>query len=47
VIVTELGSVTVSQLDMGTIVIVGSRATRRFDQRLVTPRGYQDSTQTD
>ena len=47
--VTDLGSLAVDLVDMQTVVIVGARSTRRFDDasggpRVYTPRGYSRET---
>jgi precorrin-3B C17-methyltransferase len=40
VMLTDLDGIADTVLDMASVVLIGSTATRRFDSRIVTPRGY-------
>ncbi|MFV9510165.1 precorrin-3B C(17)-methyltransferase [Tepidibacillus sp. LV47] len=42
VIVTTLGEMLHHEMNMVTTIIVGNQATFQFDQKIVTPRGYQN-----
>ena len=44
--VTTLGALTVGQVDMLTLVLVGSSRTRRDGDRVYTPRGYASKRET-
>jgi precorrin-3B C17-methyltransferase len=41
VLVTDLGSIAASKLDMTSIVLIGNSSTYRLGAQLVTPRGYR------
>ena len=41
VALTDLSNLASASVDMTTIVLIGSSATRRFDDLLYTPRGYR------